>query len=284
MLIQMKKNIFIVLLVGALCGGCGTSGEQKAEIGEQPDSAPLSTLQSPTPTPRTMGKVVAGRYADLSFETALPVERVPVKNGQQVRRGQVLAAQDTYRLQNAVEQQQQAVEQARLQIEQSSLQMQDVIIAQGYDPAGTVPESVRHNADMKAGYTLAQSRLSAAETQLEAARHQLAGATLTAPFDGTVANLTLQPHQLSTVGEPVCRVIASGEMQVEFRVMEVDLAQYPLGTKVTVVPVADQGCRYEATVSEINPVVDAQGGVTLRARLSAATGLFVGMNVEVTKR
>ena len=43
-----------------------------------------------------MGKVVATRFADLSFETALPIERVLVRNGQQVRRGQVLAVLDQY--------------------------------------------------------------------------------------------------------------------------------------------------------------------------------------------
>ena len=34
-------------------------------------------------------------------------------------------------------------------------------------------------------------------------------------------------------------------------------------------------------ISEINPVVDEQGAITLRARLSRAQGLFYGMNVEV---
>jgi hypothetical protein len=34
-------------------------------------------------------------------------------------------------------------------------------------------------------------------------------------------------------------------------------------------------------VSEINPVVDEQGAVTLRAQLASGTTLFDGMNVEV---
>jgi len=257
---------------GGVGGGAdGADGADGAGGGAATDVSSLST----------MGKLVAARYADLSFETALPIVQVLVKNGQHVRQGQLLVSQDTYNLRNAVEQQRHIVEQARLQIEQASLQMQDVIFSQGYDSAVTVPDNVQHNADMKAGYTLAKSRLAAAETLLAAARHQLTTATLTAPFDGVVANLTVQPHQLVAAGEPVCRIIASDEMLVEFRVMEADLAQYPMNAKVAVVPIADKQRCYEATVSEINPMVDVQGAVTLRARLTDAGDLFDGTNVEV---
>jgi RND family efflux transporter MFP subunit len=230
-----------------------------------------------------MGKVVAARFTDLSFQTALPIEKVLVRNGQQVRRGQVLAQLDLYKLRNAIEQQQRAIEQNQLQIEQAHLQMQDVIISQGYDPdkGASIPAEVRHNADVKSGYALAKSQLAATRTQLAAAQHELRSGVLTAPFDGVVANLSVQAHQLAQPGQPVCRVIATGDMDVEFRVMEADLCKYKTCTIVGIVPVADSSTRYEAVVSEINPVVDEQGAVTLRARLQNATSLFDGMNVEV---
>ena len=230
-----------------------------------------------------MGKVVAERYADLSFETALPIERVLVRNGQHVRHGQVLAQLDQFKLRNAIAQQQRAIEQAELQIEQARLQMQDVIIAQGYDPDkdASIPTSVKHNADVKSGYALSKSQLATAKNQLAAAQHELRSGVLTAPFDGVVANVAVQAHQLAQAGQTVCRVIASGNMAVEFRVMEADLSKYKIGTQVAIVPVADNSARYQATVSEINPVVDQQGAVTLRARLAGATSLFDGMNVQV---
>ena len=287
-----RKTIILIAAASFLLAACGNSTSstpKERAVDTISGNAADTTIYAPPSqgveggVSFTMGKVVAARYSDLSFEHALPVGRVMVKNGQYVRRGQILASQDTYSLRKDVEQNCQAVEQARLQIEQANLQMQDVIIAQGYDPAAAVPANVRHNADMKAGYTLAKSRLAAAEVQLAAARHQLSTATLIAPFDGVIANLTIQPHQLATAGSPVCRVIASGEMQVEFRVMETDLRQYPMNTKVEVVPVADKQHSYQAVVCEINPVVDAQGAVTLRARLTDAEGLYDGMNVELRR-
>ena len=137
------------------------------------------------------------------------------------------------------------------------------------------------NSDLKSGYTLSKSQLATAKTQLEAARHDLQSGVLTAPFDGVVANLSVQAHQLAEAGKIVCRVIATGDMLVEFRVMEADLRKYKVGTSVHIIPVADKSQQYEATVSEINPIVDQQGAVTLRARLAKTAELFDGMNVEV---
>ena len=140
---------------------------------------------------------------------------------------------------------------------------------------------MRHNADAKSGFALSKSQLASAESRLAAGRHELSRSVLTAPFDGVVANVAVQAHQLSQAGQPVCRVIDVSALAVEFRVMEAELARFPLGTKLTVVPVAAKDAGYDAVVSEINPLVDSQGAVTIRARLSQADGLFEGMNAEV---
>ena len=292
---MIMRKIIIFVAVALLIESCGEkNSNQSVSENDTIQTEKRDSVTTPTPsTPpdslapagavRTMGKVVAARFADLSFETALPIERVLVRNGQEVRQGQTLAVLDQYKLRNAIEQQQQAIEQAQLQIEQAHLQMQDVIISQGYDPdkAASVPADVRHNAELKSGYELSKNQLASAKTLLAAAQHELRSGVLTAPFDGVVANLSVQAYQLAQPGETVCRVIATRNMDVEFRVMEADLCKYKIGTTVCVIPVADTSTHYEATVSEINPVVDEQGAITLRARLSVAQGLFDGMNVEV---
>ena len=290
----MRKTIIII--AAAVLTACGGQTKQDAPKNDsiQTTESEAAVVSSPTPltsldclapagTVRTMGKVVAARFADLSFETALPIERVLVRNGQQVRCGQVLAQLDQFKLRNVIEQQQRTIEQAQLQIEQAHLQMQDVIISQGYDPdkASAIPADVKHNADVKSGYALAKSQLATARTALAAAQHELRSGVLTAPFDGVVANLSVQAHQLAQPGQTVCRVIATGDMEVEFRVMEADLCRYKIGMGVNVIPVADKGKQYTAVVNVINPIVDEQGAVTLRARLSDALLLFDGMNVEV---
>lgn len=283
----------MILAGAAMMMGCGGGNGTSTDSSKGGENLMDSVVKDSLPqgeghgavSIQTMGKVVAERYADLAFETALPIEQVLVKNGQHVRRGQVLATLDLFKLRNAIIQKERAVEQAQLQIEQAHLKMQDVIISQGYDPdkAAQIPSNVMHNADMKSGYALSKSQLATAKTQLEAARHDLQSGVLTAPFDGVVANVSVQAHQLAESGKAVCRVIATGDMAVEFRVMEADLGKYKIGTCVSVIPIADKNVHYDASVSEINPVVDQQGAVTLRARLSKAAELFDGMNVEVLR-
>ena len=282
----MKIHILIVF-TAVLLSGCRNGSPSPAGIDgpEAPADAELQTPEQDLPmvSLSTMGKVVALRSADLSFESALPVVRINVRNGQSVRRGQVLVELDRFKLRNALEQQRHLVSQAALQEEQARLQMQDVIISQGYDPekTGSIPESVLHNADVKSGHALSLSSLEAARTRLSAAEHALGEAVLRAPFDGVVANLSLQAHQLSQAGQTVCRVIDTSALAVEFRVMEADLSRFHIGTELIIVPVSDSGRVFDATVSEINPVVDTNGAVAIRASLSKSDGLFEGMNAEV---
>ena len=283
------KNIIVVTAVLALLAGCDSKKDTHVDDANVVSQATEKTAGAEEDLPdarlTTTGKVVSARYADLAFETALPIESVLVRNGQHVKKGQTLAVLDVFKLRNAIEQQEQAIEKAQLEMEQADLKMQDVIITQGYDPdkASSVPEKVRHNADVKSGYALSKSELAAARTRLAAAQHELQSGTLTAPFDGVVANLSVQAHQLAQPGQVVCRVIDDKVMEVEFHVMEAELPLFRAGTEVKVVPMVDKTARYKAVVNEINPMVDAQGTVTLRARLTTATDLFDGMNVEVIR-
>ena len=271
------KRIWTMITAGIVLTACQSG--QKVDTTQQEPVAQAEKLQEPEvakqPVPArtgsftTLGKVVSTRYADLSFQSAQPIMQVYVKNGQQVRQGQRVAELDRFRLNNTIEQQ-------KKQIEQAELQMQDVIISQGYDPdmPNNIPAEVKRTAEIKSGYQLAKEQLAAAEYELNTA-------VLTAPFDGIVANVKAQTHETAKPGEPVCRIVSTKDMAVEFRIMETDLAKYSIGTKIMVIPSAYKDRSYEATVSEVNPIVDQQGAITMRARLAEPKDLFDGMNVEI---
>jgi len=271
------KSLFILSIAASLLAGCqrGGSGSISSDSSissnpSNPSDPSDSSLSSPaTISFQTMGKVIASRYADVKFEAALPVLRVLVHNGDLVRQGQLLAELNPYKYSNAVEQSLKEIDQARLQ-------MQDVIISQGYDPEqmDKVPQRVRHIAEVKSGLLLAQNKLAAAQ-------HDLTMTKVLAPFDGVVANVTARSNQLAQVGELVCRVVSQQQMEVEFRVMETDLRRFPKGAQIQVQPVADESTVYEAQVTEINPIVDEQGTVLVRAHVVSPNKLFDGMHVSV---
>jgi RND family efflux transporter MFP subunit len=273
----MQKRIWISLTIVLLLTACrqqsNPNDSQDTKISSDTISQAMVSRQASDSTAlssfQTMGKVVAAHYADMKFEISLPVLRMMVHNGDHVRQGQLLAEQDATRQTNAVEQHQR-------EIEQANIQMQDVIISQGYDPEHmeNVPQRVRHIAEVKSGLLLAQSKLAAA-------RHELKITHVVAPFDGIVANVTAHAGQLAQVGDIVCRVISPQQMNVEFRVMEADLSRFTVGTRLQVVPVGNEHAVYEAKVTEVNPIVDEQGTVMLRAHVATPHQLFDGMHVSV---
>ena len=273
----MQKRIWISLTIVLLLTACRQQSQPNDSQDTKASSDTISQTvvsrhasdSTPSSAFQTMGKVLATHYADVKFEISLPVLRMMVHNGDHVRQGQLLAEQDATRQTNAVEQHQREIEQAHLQ-------MQDVIISQGYDPEhiDKVPQRVRHIAEVKSGLLLAQNKLAAA-------RHELKITRVTAPFDGIVANVTAHAGQLAQVGDIACRVIAPQQMDVEFRIMETDLSRFAVGTRLQVVPVGDEHAVYEAKVTEVNPIVDEQGTVMLRAHVATPHQLFDGMHVSV---
>ena len=63
--------------------------------------------------------------------------------------------------------------------------------------------------------------------------------------------------------------------------MEADLSRFPVGTRLRIVPVGNERVVYDAKVTEVNPIVDEQGTVVLRAQVATPHQLFDGMHVSV---
>lgn len=216
------------------------------------------------------GKIVAKEYADLYFRTSEVVAKVWVKNGTHVRKGQKLAELDLFKLNNTLAQ-------SKNSLAQATLEMKDVLIGQGYDPSNleAVPTDMLELAKVKSGYEQAQA-------QFESAQHDVEQATLVAPFDGVVANLFDKQNNIPKSGEPFCRIIRTSAMEVDFTVLESELPLIKVGDKVEVTPYAVAAGMRVGSVSEINPLVDENGMVRVKAQVNGGDKLFDGMNVRVT--
>lgn len=216
------------------------------------------------------GKVSAGEYADLRFESAgAVVNRVMVKNGQRVSKGQVLATLDKFKLENAVAT-------ATNSLERSRLDLADALIGQGYSPEkmDDIPDEVVRLARLRSG-------VAQAEVQLREAERALDDATLRAPFDGIIANITQKAGNIPDGAQPFCRVMSTANMEVNFPVLENELGLIHTGDAVEVKPFTSETV-YHGHISSINPVVDKNGMVQVCATVSGATGLYDGMNVRVS--
>lgn len=215
------------------------------------------------------GKVAAGVQADLRFETTGIVASISVKNGDYVKKGQKLAELDKFRLTNKTAQAKDALEKAKLEL-------QDVLIGQGYpvDDHSKVPADIMKLARVKSGYDQSLS-------QYELARYEEEHATLTAPFDGIVANLFSKPYNAASTTEAFCTIVGAQGMEADFTVLESELPLIKNGDKVIVTPYSDAASKHEGRITQINPLVDDKGMVKVKAVVNSRGKLFSGMNVRV---
>lgn len=216
------------------------------------------------------GKVSARGQADLRFESGEVIAHIYVKNGDRVRKGQKLAELDKFKLGNRLAQAKDALEKAKLEL-------QDVLIGQGYtvDDFDKVPDETMKLAKVKSGYE--QSRV-----QYELAKREEERATLTAPFDGLVANLFAKSHNIANTSEAFCRIVDTQGMEVDFTVLESELPLIKKNDRVIITPYADATNRYEGSISEVNPLVDDNGMVKVKAQVDGKGKLFSGMNVRIS--
>lgn len=216
------------------------------------------------------GKMAAKGLADLRFSSGEVVAHIYVKNGDRVRKGQKLAELDKFRLTNKLAQAKDALEKARLEL-------QDVLIGQGYpaDKRNSVPAETMQLAKVKSGYDQSTA-------QYELAKYEEEHATLTAPFDGIVANLFAKPHNIASTSEVFCTIVDTQGMEADFTVLESELPLIKKEDRVAIMPYADASSVYEGNISEINPLVDEKGMVKVKARVNGKGKLFSGMNVRVS--
>lgn len=280
----MRHFLYIIpaLVLTAACSHSG-SDENDSTHGGSPDASAITSdktadvrvtqLKSSVFNHEIVsnGHVSAAGKADVNFQTQGVITAVYVKNGQHVEKGQKLGALDTYRLVN-----QQAKD--RNAVASATLEMQDVLIGQGYDPEHPekVPEEVMRLARLRSG-------LEQAELTLAATSRDLSDATLKAPMSGVVANLTTKPFNMTGTA-PFCRIISDRGMEVEFSVIEGELAMLKPGVEVSVAPFSDPSCTATGRINQINPMVDENGMVKVWATIDRRKELLDGMNVRVRVR
>ena len=216
------------------------------------------------------GRISAQGRASLQFKVQGVIEHIYVSNGQSVSAGALLAQLD-----NSA--QQVAVEQAQVQLKEARLELNKLLIEYGGEDqdSSSVRPRIWEAVKTKSGYYRAVANL-------HSARLQVQNTYLRAPYAGVVANLKTKAHNPTTMSEPFCTLLSRAEVLVEFAVLESELSVVQVGQTARVQPVAMEGRSYGAVVSEVNPFVNEQGLVLVKARIqNADKQLFEGMNARV---
>lgn len=257
----MKKLLILFLLL-PLCGCGKKNSSQKNSV------RPVKTVtaqQSNADVTRVLtGKVKEQFSANLAFRVAGTIIDVPVREGEYVKKGDLLALIDRrdYRLQ---------LEAAKVQYEQIKAEVARVKKLHA-------SQGVTDNDYDKA---VAGEKLARAE--YERAKNEFADTRLTAPYNGYISTVFIDEHETIDAGIPAVAIINTSKLEIEAD-LPLNIFQHKEGiVKVECYPETDNTLMQELELAEIVPA--ANMNQLYRARFSFAEqtpALFTpGMTVRL---
>ncbi|MCK9413567.1 MAG: efflux RND transporter periplasmic adaptor subunit [Prolixibacteraceae bacterium] len=269
------KYIAFPLLICLLfaCGSKTTensANSEKRQYTEQKNPVTVIVLQK-GPFRKELvnnGKLVALRKTNLQFRVGEQLEKLSFKNGDHVNAGQVIAALAPFTFS-------QQLGNAEIQLKRNRMDMQNLLIGQGYTTLDTskIPPKIYEIAFVKSGYAEACQSFKTAKFNFESAQ-------LVAPFGGVLANIEKKRYDRVDAGTTFCTLIDNSEFEVKFRVVESEVGDIRLNDEVQLIPFSSRKICL-GRISEINPVVDENGMILVKALVKNPGGLIDGMNVKV---
>ncbi len=217
------------------------------------------------------GKVEAFKKGELRFNAGNRIAKINIRNGQRVRKGDILAYLDNELLKNEVDRAQIALEKAEAQLEEEKINFGVSKLEEA-----EINPKVLKNIKFKSG-------VQEAVNVLENSRLLYKQTILRAPFSGVVANLDSRVGNFITSGDVFCTLISDDTMEVSFRVLEGEFGAISLDQEVSIQPFTNGGdISYTGKINEINPLIDQNGLIAIKALItSKEIQLYDGMNVKV---
>ncbi|MFA8451215.1 MAG: efflux RND transporter periplasmic adaptor subunit, partial [Bacteroidales bacterium] len=218
----------------------------------------------------TNGKLEAKEKACLRFEKSGIVAHIYCKNGQFVKKGELIAElghkTDELDIQEAI-----------TQLKAATIELQS--LALGFEPlkgdTTKIPKEVLTNLKI-------QSRFTQALNTLKRAKYNRQKSFLYAPISGIVANLKSKSHQPSPDKDDFCWIINPNTFEAHAYIMESDLNWIKNNQTVKIRPISISNQEIKGKISSINPQVNENGLVEICASISNKDkNLFDGMNVEM---
>jgi len=281
--LKNMKNLFegmLVFLIILSLQTCKTREEDNREEMARRSSVRDAVTVSTTELKRTTfyhelvsnGKAYAKRISTVPFRVDGTIERIHVKNGDHVKKGHLLAELEdfNYRIQ---------YEKAKQQLEKAMIEFKDDLITfHGTTDTSELGEEMIRMSKIRSG-------LIDAKTSLREAEYNLRHTKIYAPIDGNIANLEAKEWNPSSIyNDGLCKIIDNSAIEVEFPVLESEYGFINRGMPVNIIPFINDGTEYTGHITKINPLVDENGMVKVRAELKNGGRLLEGMNVKILIR
>lgn len=272
---RWSKPIIPILLVCLL--GCG-EGERTTEEVVRPVRTLVVYGAGSTRQRTFSGTARAGVESQLSFKVAGLVEQVPVDVGQAVRAGALIARLEPTDYELQVQDTEALLAQARSQARNAQANYERIEALYENNNAS------RSDLDAAlASKESAEAQVVSVEKRLELSQLQLSYTRLTAPFDGSIAAVSVEVNENVQAGQPVAMLTGGEVPEVEVTIPENLISAIREGDSVLVRFDAVPGTDFVARITEVG--VTSTGFATtfpVKVRLLRADGrVRPGMAAEV---
>lgn len=264
---MQPKKLLIVAVVVAVLGGVAwvatrdTAAQPPAAAGPAVNSAPieLAAVDVSTVEPRILSRVLplSGSIAPFVQATVKSkvggeVEQLKLREGQDVREGDVIARVDTRNLQAQYDREAAAVEKARadLQLARLNRDKNRTLLDQKFISQNTFEQT-------ESAYAGSVAELKLAEAQARVAQINLEDAVIRAPFSGTIAKRLVQPGEKVSPDSDIVALVDLKQMVLEAAVPATEIPSVRVGQKVRFRVSGFGDRQFEGEVQRINPLTAA---------------------------
>ena len=228
-----------------------------------------------------IGTLVAAERVVISAELTGRVESLLYREGQAVRRGELLVVLDDTEEGREIGRQQAGLRklEADLRFWSAEYERDLTLLAGRSISQEKLDATIRQRDGVLASIEQSQQALALAETRRSYGR-------VSAPFDGVVQTVNTQPGELAVMGRPLLELVGSSALKATAQVPQVDLAELKQGQRVSLTVGsldASAGAPLAAVVDRIYPALNAHSRTaTIEAFLPETVGLSPGMVVSLT--
>ncbi|HUX55463.1 MAG TPA: efflux RND transporter periplasmic adaptor subunit [Bacteroidales bacterium] len=273
------KHQLILLLITALLFSCKPKTtenlEEMARRSSRPEAVLVKTVKL---EPSTFyhelisnGKAWSSKKAVVQFKVNGIIKEIYIQNGQKVKAGDLLAVIEDFEYKTELIQAQQGLEKAEINFKDDLLSNFTTADSTGLSPAKIKISRIR-------------SGLNDAITSLSVAEYNFNNTRIYALISGIVANLEAMQWNPSQNYKSFCTIVFDEIMYVEFPVIESEFSFINKGMPVGIVPFINDSILISGKITEINPQVDENGMVKVKAEFRNNNRLIDGMNVKVVIR
>jgi RND family efflux transporter MFP subunit len=202
--IQLTR-IALLASLAFMVAGCGPETDSSVET---PRPVKLHTVADPLGSQlrEFPARLRSPEEAQLSFRTGGELQQLRVREGQRVRKGEVIAELDATDYQLRLNDRQAAFDLSRSQLDR-------------------MEQLVDRQMVSRAEFDERRAQFNQAEAALNLARQEVAHTRLLAPFDGLVARSHVERYQVVQANQPIVTLYAGDSMDVVFQLPETLLSR-----------------------------------------------------------